>query len=234
MITLGIDTAGPACAVALWQGDADRGGVLAARSVAMQRGHAEALMGLVEETVRDGLGEDAGAIQGVDRIAVLVGPGSFTGVRIGVAAARGLALALDVPAIGVSGFETVAIQHIEIRRPKAPFAVAFDAKRGQIYLQCFAADGSPLGEAAAVTPDAARASLPPSCEVAIGSGAESLAAAAARAGGVMLDAVASPDRDAGIVARLGAGRRPGDAPLPLYLRPPDAKPQRAPLARRPG
>ncbi len=96
---LGIDTSADQCAVAL-VGD----GKLWQRSEAMTRGHADALIPMIEAVL-----QEAGAVFGdVTRIAVCTGPGSFTGIRAGIAAARGLALGLDVPAIGISRLELLA------------------------------------------------------------------------------------------------------------------------------
>jgi tRNA threonylcarbamoyladenosine biosynthesis protein TsaB len=227
MITLGIDTAGPATSVALWDDVAAR--VLAANTTPMQRGHAEAVMPIVEAVVREGLGTEPGAIRRIDRISVLSGPGSFTGVRIGVAAARGLALALDVPAVGVTAFEAVAALHLKAG-PTVPFAVAFDAKRGQLYLQCFDVDGAPLGMPSVVAVDDAATGIAADIGLVLGSGAGLLAGAADRLGRT-LDVAPAPSRDAVVVARLGASRKPGAAPLPLYLRAPDARPQGPALMR---
>ena len=104
MLLLAIDTAGPDCGVALARlrgGDAE---ILVSASERIGRGHAERLMPMIEAAL------DAAQVTFAEltRIAVTTGPGSFTGVRIGIAAARGLALALDIPAVGVGSLEALA------------------------------------------------------------------------------------------------------------------------------
>ncbi len=137
-LTLGFDTSAGHCAAALLCD----GAVLVARAEEMSRGQAERLMPLLEDVLAEaGIGWPDLA-----RIGVGIGPGNFTGIRISVAAARGLALALGCPAIGVDSFEATALD-----RPR-PCAVAIPAMRGQVYLQRFAPDraGPPeLAEAGA-------------------------------------------------------------------------------------
>src|SRR5579864_6906504 len=100
--TLGIDSAGAACSAAIWRGER----VVGRRFAAMERRQAEALMPMIAAV----MDEAALAIEALDLIAVTVGPGAFTGVRIGIAAARGLSLASGVPALGVPSFVAAAAQ----------------------------------------------------------------------------------------------------------------------------
>lgn len=230
MMTLGLDTTGPAASVALWQGPTDGGAVLGSISQTMARGHAEAVMPLVRTLVGDVIGTGADGFSQINRIAAMSGPGSFTGVRIAIAAARGLALAIGCPVVAVTAFEAVARLHTENQTRFAPFAIAFDARRGQVYLQCFNSDGSGLSEPGAVDLGVVAEVVPDGVECVLGSGA-GLIAEILRAGGRRIVVEAAPDRNAVIVARLGADREAGVPPLPLYLRRPDAKPQKAPLAR---
>ena len=97
---LAIDAALGACAAAVY--DAGLGQTLAVQSYVMSRGHAEVLMPMIERVMR-GTGYES-----LDAVAVTAGPGAFTGLRIGLAAARGIALAADIPAIGVSAFAAIA------------------------------------------------------------------------------------------------------------------------------
>src|SRR5262245_45908159 len=106
MRLLAIDTALAACAAAVL--DTETGVVLAGESITMERGHAEALMPLIERVMTQALMPFAE----LDRIAVTVGPGSFTGLRVGVAAARGIALAASKPAVGLSTLSAFAAPHI--------------------------------------------------------------------------------------------------------------------------
>ena len=125
MKVLALDTCLDACSAAV----CDDGRTLAVTSEPMSRGHQERLAPMVAEVMAEAGCEFAT----LDRIAVSVGPGSFTGLRVGLAFAKGLALALDRPCIGVGTLEALAIS---VRRPG--FVVAcIDARRGQVYLQAF-------------------------------------------------------------------------------------------------
>ena len=118
-LTLALDTSAAHCAAALLSGDR----LLDARAEDMGRGQAERLMPLIEEMLAD-----AGvAWRDLDRIGVGIGPGNFTGIRISVSAARGLALALDIPAIGVSGFDAISHGVSGAHMPVLP------APRGMLY-----------------------------------------------------------------------------------------------------
>ena len=103
MLTLAIDCSARLCAVALHQGDTDA--ILAAASPDIGRGHAEQLPAILQSV----LDRAARELGDVERIGVTVGPGSFAGIRVGVAFARGLALALSVPCVGVGSLEAIAI-----------------------------------------------------------------------------------------------------------------------------
>ena len=136
-LVLGFDTSAAHCAAALVRGDT----VLAARAEDMAKGQAERLMPLLEEVLAEaGLGW-----HDLDALGVGTGPGNFTGVRISVAAARGLALGLGIPAVGVSVFEALA------QDAPRPVAVALDARRDEAYAQLFPATGA---EAPTLTPAA--------------------------------------------------------------------------------
>lgn len=217
MKILALDTAANLCAAAIY--DADDTQVLAAVSENIGKGHAEVLMGYIERTV-----EEAGvAFNDIGRIAVNVGPGSFTGVRIGVSAARGFALALDCPAIGVTAFEALAMEARDAH-PDTPVLVAIDAHRGEIYAQLFGPDGDAMGGPLAGNPDDVVTLLSKAPQSALLTGSasrivnERLGQPLAVMGEAATGAIAT-------IARIAAGREPGEAPRPLYLRGPDAKPQ---------
>lgn len=212
MLVLAIDTSGAACSAALY--DSVAGTVLAERSEEIGRGHAERLMEFIDSVMAEG----ARPLSSLDRIAVVVGPGSFTGIRTGVAAARGLALALGVPCVGISALSVLA-ETARRARPAgatAPLAIALDAKRGEIYLQLFDAAGAPICAAEALSLDDAAAKI-------AGAGADvSGSAAGLIAGG---EAGAADRLLVGVAAELGSRVSHDEPAKPLYLRGPDAKPQ---------
>ena len=214
MLCLGIDTALGACSVAL----ASESGLRARRYRAMTAGHAEALAPMAEAL----MAEAGVAFADLGRIAVTTGPGTFTGQRIGLAFARGLAAALGIGCVGLTTLEVIAAA-ARAEFPGRPVLVASDARRGEAYVQGFAADGAPLGPPALLTLAGAAQSL-----AALG-GAPVLAGTAAAAIAALLApgaaALARSDQpDAAIVARLGlALPEPSGPPAPLYLRAPDAK-----------
>lgn len=193
---LGIDTSAAQCAVALiGAGDP----VVERRP--MERGHAEHLFPMIEAVLgRAGAGYDA-----LTRIAVCTGPGSFTGVRIGVAAARGLALGCGIPVVGISRFEALAAE------AGGPVGVCLAGRGGVVYVQVFGAEGEPLGAPAATRSDAIAEAFPPGCDRRAGDGAPGPSA-------LLPEGLPDPI----IVARLAAGKPPGPLPAPLYLRGADA------------
>jgi tRNA threonylcarbamoyladenosine biosynthesis protein TsaB len=158
----------------------------------------------------------------LDLIAVTVGPGTFAGLRIGVAAARGLGVATGVPVAGVTSLEALAQGALPRAGAGQPLVAAIDGRRGQLYVQAFRAGPAlePLGAPAAVDLDDLAAWLPAGPGVVAGSGAA--IAAAAAPGLAVLDGAAVID--AACVAALAASRPlPSAPPRPLYLRAPDAK-----------
>jgi tRNA threonylcarbamoyladenosine biosynthesis protein TsaB len=206
MLILGLDTCLSSCSVAVLDG----GRVVAAAREVMARGHQERLAPMA----RDVMAEAGLAFGALDRIAVTVGPGSFTGLRVGIAFAKGLALALDLPAVGIGTLEALAAEAHGLVFP------AIDARRGQLYLQAFE-DGRALMAPDALTAEVAAARLAELSQgrpfTLVGSGAALLADLAPSA-----RIVAAEGADARQVARLAAARAPG-ALKPLYLRAPDAK-----------
>jgi len=192
---------------------------LGLRSEAMAKGHQERLGGLARDAAAE-----AGGFEGIERIGVTVGPGSFTGLRVGLAFARGLGAALGRPLVGLSTLDALAASV-----PDEAVAALIDARRGQVYAR-FWRGGEPQGVAAALSLESARAQLEGFRGTLVGSGAPLVADAAPQA--AIVDAP-GPAPDA--LARLAALVEPAIAPpSPLYLRAPDATPpSRLPGQTRP-
>jgi tRNA threonylcarbamoyladenosine biosynthesis protein TsaB len=199
MIVLSVDTCLGACSTALIDGDR----TLASMSEPMTRGHQERLAPMVAEM----MAQSGRGFAEVDRIAATVGPGSFTGLRVGLAFAKGLSVALDKPCIGIGSLEALAFG-IEGR-----VLACADARHGQVYWQVFV-EGAPTTDAA----------LSPIAELADQAAPDILTGPAA----ALLAEVFPPARQVVLaapypvaVARLAVNSQA--APAPLYLRPPDAK-----------
>lgn len=226
MLILAIDTSCGAASVALVE--SGRAEPLSVLSRPMKRGQAEALAPMVEEAGK-ALG---GGFASLDRIAATVGPGSFTGIRVGLALARAMALALGVPIVGVSTLVAFAAPLLSQPRPGI-IASTVDARHGSVYFQLFEPSGRPLG--------APRCDSLRECVRGVGAGpaliagdAAELIAAEAHRSGLPYDlvgAAAAPDIVA--IARIGLALDPAANPArPLYVKPPDARPNPAePIAR---
>ena len=148
MRVLVIDTALDACTAAVFED----GRALGVCSEPMARGHSERLGGFVRDAVAN-----AGGFDGIERIGVTVGPGSFTGLRVGLAFAQGLGAALDLPVVGISTLEALARS---ADRGTGTTAAVIDARRGQVYLQRFRGAALVGGSAEAATmPDPAALAL---------------------------------------------------------------------------
>lgn len=219
MRILGFDTATSACSAALW----DAGEIKARGFEAMARGHSEHLIGMIQGVLADA-GRDFAAL---DLIAVTTGPGAFTGLRIGLAAARGLALAAGLPCLGVTTLETIAAAVPEAERRARTLLVVLETKRQDVYAQAFDAGLDPLGAPRALAPSGLHGLVAKGGVVVAGDAAER-ALAALLADGV--DAVRAPGSgvpDAAQVCAIAAVRWNGDKDLPppgpLYLSPPLAK-----------
>src|SRR5437763_2770501 len=220
MLILAIDTALDACAAAVL--DTEAGQLIAQESISMKRGHAEALMPLIGRVIEaSGIG-----FANLDRIAVTTGPGSFTGLRVGISAARGIALAADKPVVGVTTLTAYAAPIVN-KGGEHPVIAAIDARHDHVYLQVVSGNGSSL-VSPCVAPieqalDAARFGAP----YLVGNAAMILAERwpAENPTPIQVDAQAAPD--IAWVGWLGAAVSPDTAPArPYYLRAPDAKPQK--------
>lgn len=222
---LALESAAGACSAALYT----NGGIIARRWEAMARGHAEALVPMAA-AVMDGCGYDS-----LDAVAVTVGPGAYTGLRIGLSAARGIALAAGLPIVGITSFAAVAHGVAPENRTGSPMIVALETKRDDIYVQILDADLQPQSEPACLMPEEIAAALGQYLD----SGPLLVAGDAARRVQAVLpeDARLAPGdglADAAIVAGLavtqlttGGSDATGLPPRPLYLRPPDATPPAA-------
>jgi len=216
---LAMDTAGSACSVVLWAG----GRVVARRFAVMVRGQSEQLVPMIAEVMADwGCGFGA-----LDALAVTTGPGAFTGVRIGLATARGLALARGLPLIGVTSLEVAAAAATEAERRGRQVLAVIDSKRGALFHQLFDSDLAPQGDPAEIAPEDLAAALPPGPVVVCGDAAEAALAVLRRAGrGDAVAAAAAGPADAALLAERAAFRDPRSQPpaQPVYLRPPDVTP----------
>lgn len=227
MRVLAIDTALAACSAAIL--DSAQGDALATETLPMSRGHAEAIIPLIARVMDQAKVEFAG----IDRIAVTVGPGSFTGLRVGISAARGISLAAGKPAIGLTTLAAYAAPYLA-QDDSVPVAVVIDARHDHVYLQVFGRGGRTL-----VTPriaslnEAVRSAAVAPTRI-VGNAANLVAAAwpASELKPKLVEERSAPD--IAWVARLGFTALEGQsAPKPLYLRTPDAQPQDAArLARR--
>ena len=208
---LAFDCSTQACSVAV----RIDGRSVVSRRVPMARGQSEALLPMVIQA----LAEANLAWADLTLIGVTVGPGTFTGVRIGLAAARGMALAGSVPLAGVTTTEAVANSVPAAERGGRTLVVAIDGKRADLFLQAFSEDLTALGQPIALLPEVAARQFP---------GPLLLAGdAVGRLFALRPDAVlsqASGVPDPAIVAALAEARFLGGLalpPNPLYLRPAD-------------
>lgn len=221
MKILALDTSMAACSAAAV--DLASGQTLAAERVGMERGHAEALPPMVARV----LSQAGTGLRGFDRIIVTTGPGTFTGVRIGLAMARGMGLAEQIPVVGIDTLSAIAangrdhagsLMVVADARNDEVYAAAFDAARRPVMAPCILS----LAEAARLAPEGAGV---------LGTAATALAAAAGRGDLVRLSVDDLPD--ARCFAALADTLDPASAlPVPLYLRAPDARPQIQPLRRQ--
>jgi tRNA threonylcarbamoyladenosine biosynthesis protein TsaB len=230
MKILALDTSMGACSAAILRAEA--GEIhLHARQEAMARGHAEALMPMVAGL----LAEAAIAASDLDLIAATEGPGSFTGVRIAIAAARGFALATGAHLWGTDSLTVMAKAALESGRAGdgKPFAVAVDARGERLYFGLYDAAGRKLAGPLLIQAGEAAALLPGELAAAVGNGAGHLAEAAMLRGHRVEAKLADLQPNAAALAELALE---ADETLPtlrpLYLRPPDAKPQAAAAVAR--
>jgi tRNA threonylcarbamoyladenosine biosynthesis protein TsaB len=202
---LAIDTASIACSVALFED----GALIAADYAEIGRGHAEKLIPAIA-----GLPDRGKA----DRILVNCGPGSFTGVRIGISAAKALALAWDAEIQGYSCLALVAAQARKLLDISRPVCVAMLAGHGEYFLQNFSASGEPLDALASLTPEQAASRV--RSDAIAGSAAAELAAIA----GAQIHFPILPNAAHISLVDSAMKKLP---PKPIYGRAPDAQPAKS-------
>ena len=224
MKILAIDTALNACSVAITDGAETRAFNHEIRS----RGHAETLLPLI----RSLMSEAKLSFPDLDLVAVTVGPGTFTGLRIGLAAARGISLAAAKPCVGVTTLESLAAS-VDARTAGPQIIVpAIDARRQEVYLQSFKYDEEPHFPNA-ISPPIASPITEASDHIVnqplllLGNGAALLEQSGALKDYNFKILDQEPNPDARIIAKIAASRastvKVGTPPAPLYLRSPDAK-----------
>ena len=223
MLTLGLDTALQRCSVAILRD----GKVLSDRGAGMERGHAEHLAPMAAAA----LAEAGVGVKDLERIGVVVGPGGFTGVRVGLSFARGLAIGVDIPVVGVTSLAALAANVADAPQG-ALIAPVIDARRAQVYAALYAPGGAARVPPFVAAPEEALKML---TDEAAGAKVALVGTGAALLGGTPPGwrRAASPDQiDSKVVARLAAAApAPAGPPAPLYLRAPDAKPPGAGLLK---
>ncbi len=229
MHILALDTSMGACSAALLitDGAAHK---LVMREALMARGHAEALMPMVADV----MAESGLAFAQLDRIAATFGPGSFTGVRIAIAAARALALVTRAKLFGTDSLSVMArLAHASGVVPQVPFAVAVDARRGMLYFGLYDEAARKLAGPLLLAPEEALQLLPGDLRIAVGSGAGLLAELGARRARRIDATLPELQPSASALAEIASESAETSATLrPLYLRPPDARPQAQAILRR--
>lgn len=210
MRILAIDTALNTVSACLWDDDESR--IAASETMPVERGHDEHLLPLIERV----LAKTAEGLDGVDRIAVTIGPGSFTGIRIGIAAARAIGMVRNIPVIGVPTLIAFAAPHIG--KNGSAVAALIDARHGQVYAQVFSAIGKCIVEPR-ILPVGAAIRLIGSGPVILTGNAAPVAAIEAWSTGLNAEVAGETGApDISYVARLGALADPSvSPPVPLYL-----------------
>lgn len=225
MRILAIDTALDACSVCIATDMSDD--LLAQESMVLGRGHAEALLPMIERVVS----RVDGGFEALDRVAVTVGPGSYTGLRVGLSAACAIGLAAEIPVVGVTTLSAL-LAPLLATSGEGLIVAAIDARHGSVYLQAMSmVDGIVVPPSLISVEEAV--SLLDGAVTLVGSGASPIAAAA-KARGLDVTVAGTGAADIAWIASLGMLADPEQAlPRPLYLRGPDAQPQdHARLARR--
>lgn len=234
MNVLALDSCFGACSAAI--ATSDPAGVVV-RAAAFQRrdtGHAEALMPMIERVLAEAaeIGPDSVGLGSIERVLVTHGPGSFTGARIGVAAARAFALALNIP---VHGVNSLALMAFGAQRALSCSAVvvAMPGGKGDVIIQRFDGDIDLGAMPLLLSPAEAARQVDITGAALVGTSAPAVADAAVALNRIAVDVVADWQPDATHLAALVHGKPlAASPPKPLYLRPPDAKPPANPSLAR--
>lgn len=233
MRVLAFDTCFDAVSAAAGVRDATGHWCKAERFEAIGKGHAEKLLPMIREVMQDArLSFDE-----LDKIAVTNGPGGFTGLRAGLAAARGLALASGKPLVAIGSLELMALavsREAAVMAASLPLIVVADARKGDVFFQAFRSVADPVATAGAVlaSVEAAAAMLPAGGCILAGSGARAVATTAGGRRDIrIIDSVSAHARDLMVTA---AELEAGGPVTPVYLRAPDAKPQQSQQIARSG
>ena len=225
MLILAIDTALDACAAGVL--DTDAGRLIAQESQPMKRGHAEALMPLIARVIK----ASGVAYVALDRIAVTTGPGSFTGLRVGLSAARGIGLAANKPVVGLTTLTAYAAP-VVAQNAAQPVISAIDARHDHVYFQVVSGDGSSLVRPRVAPVEEALEAARFGAPHLVGNAALILSQRWPADAAAPFKADPQPAPDIAWVAWLGAAVSPDAAPArPYYLRAPDAKPSQDALQR---
>ncbi len=225
MLILAIDTALDACAAAVL--DTSTSQLIALESQPMKRGHAEALMPLIARVIK----ASGVAFVSLDRIAVTTGPGSFTGLRVGLSAARGIGLAASKPVVGLTTLTAYAAPVVG-QNAAQPVISAIDARHDHVYFQVVSGDGSSLVRPRVAPVEEALDAVRFGAPHLVGNAARILADRWPADAPPPFRVDAQPAPDIAWVAWLGAAVSPDAAPArPYYLRAPDAKPSQDALQR---
>jgi tRNA threonylcarbamoyladenosine biosynthesis protein TsaB len=216
MRILAFDCAGAQCAGAVLAGEH----VVATRRITAERGHAVLLLPMLRDLVAEA-GLD---FRELDRYGVTTGPGSFTGIRVALAAAHGLALATGAPIIGITVFDVLAADVARAGVTTDRLLIAIESKRAECFVQMFDSRGTATTAPAMVEPDRVRAWAGPGALTVAGD-------AAWRLEPHLLDGdVPGGPSAAGVdpvmLARIALGATAGPPAAPFYMRPPDAAPSR--------
>ena len=220
MLILAIDTALDACSACVLDTDAER--LVAQESQPMKRGHAEALMPLIARVMK----ESGIAFAALDRIAVTTGPGSFTGLRVGLSAARGIGLAASKPVVGLTTLTAYAAPVVS-ENGEQPVISAIDARHDHVYLQVVSGNGGSLVWPRVAPIEEALAASRFGAPILVGNAAKILADRWPADAPQPVKVETSPAPDIAWVGWLGAAVNPEIAlARPYYLRAPDAKPSK--------